>query len=124
MEVEDKTLTINVGVVHFYQSSFNCLLNSFMTETVIMLKPVDWFIISIDWFLYDNGLRHERVKFNKTVSSVVNVLLHYQRTLTVVTFSKRDTTYGNPSNIGSVSGTSSILMVIFVRDTRIGIPPS
>ena len=31
-------------------------LNSFMTEAVIMQSK------SIDWFLYDNGLRHERVK--------------------------------------------------------------
>ena len=30
-------------------------LNSFMTEAVIIQK-------SMDWFLYDNGLRHERVK--------------------------------------------------------------
>ena len=33
-------------------------LNSFMTEAVIIYKPVH----SVDWFLYDNGLRHERVK--------------------------------------------------------------
>ena len=29
------------------------MFNSFMTEAVIIQKP---------WFLYDNGLRHERVK--------------------------------------------------------------
>ena len=29
-----------------------------MTGTVIIYKPVH----SMDWFLYDNGLRHERVK--------------------------------------------------------------
>ena len=29
-------------------------INSFMTEAVIIWKP--------EWFLYDNGLRHERVK--------------------------------------------------------------
>ena len=29
-------------------------INSFMTEAVIIQKP--------EWFLYDNGLRHERVK--------------------------------------------------------------
>ena len=29
-----------------------------MTEFVIIQKPVQ----SMDWFLYDNGLRHERVK--------------------------------------------------------------
>ena len=30
-------------------------INSFMTDAVIMSKLMDW-------FLYDNGLRHERVK--------------------------------------------------------------
>ena len=30
--------------------------NSFMTEAVIIQK-------SMDWFLYDNGLRYERVKY-------------------------------------------------------------
>ena len=30
-----------------------------MTEAVIIQKLVHWFA---DWFLYDNGLRHERVK--------------------------------------------------------------
>ena len=33
------------------------VLNSFMTEAVFILKPETW-------FLYDNGLRHERVKLN------------------------------------------------------------
>ena len=31
-----------------------------MTEAVIIYKPVHW---SMDWFLYDNGLHHERVKY-------------------------------------------------------------
>ena len=42
----------------------NCLnisFNPFMTEAVIISKPVHWF--AMDWFLYDNGLRHERVKW-------------------------------------------------------------
>ena len=33
-----------------------CSLNPFMTEAVSK---------SMDWFLYDNGLRHERVKWVK-----------------------------------------------------------
>ena len=37
-----------------------------MTEAAIIQKPVHWFAPqihkSMDWFLYDNGLRHERVK--------------------------------------------------------------
>ena len=37
------------------KSEENAQLNSFMTEAVIICK-------SMDWFLYDNGLRHERVK--------------------------------------------------------------
>ena len=32
---------------------FQSKINSFMTEAVIA---------SVDWFLYDNGLRHEKVK--------------------------------------------------------------
>ena len=31
-------------------------INSFMTEAVIIQK-----LVSMDWFLYDNGLRHKRV---------------------------------------------------------------
>ena len=34
-------------------------LNPFMTEAVIIY--IDLFCKPIDWFLYDNGLRHERV---------------------------------------------------------------
>ena len=33
-----------------------------MTEAVLVQKPVDLQSKSMDWFLYDNGLRHERVK--------------------------------------------------------------
>ena len=34
-----------------------------MTEVVIIYKPVYWFVPpAVDWFLYHNGLRHERVK--------------------------------------------------------------
>ena len=33
-------------------------VNSFMTEAVIIQKPVK----SVDWVLYDNGFRHEKVK--------------------------------------------------------------
>ena len=36
---------------------------SFMTEVIIIQKPVHWFAeqIIMDWFLYDKNLRHERV---------------------------------------------------------------
>ena len=34
--------------------------NSFMTEAVIILSDLQG--KSVDWFLYDNGLRHERAK--------------------------------------------------------------
>ena len=41
-------------------------LNSIMTGAVIIKKPVqqstDLPCKSMDWFLYDNGLRHERVE--------------------------------------------------------------
>ena len=36
-------------------------LNSFMTEAVIIQKPVH-----LDCFLYNNGLRHERVNLRKS----------------------------------------------------------
>ena len=38
-------------------------LKSFMTEVPIIQKPVDWPIDdkSMDWFLYNKNLRHERV---------------------------------------------------------------
>ena len=33
-----------------------------MTEAVIIYQSIDLLRKSMDWFLYDNGLRHERVK--------------------------------------------------------------
>ena len=36
-----------------YRNKIEAMINPFMTEAVIK---------SMDWFLYDNGLRHERVK--------------------------------------------------------------
>ena len=41
-----------------------CLLNPFMTEAVIIYRNqfIDLLCKSMDWFLYDKGLRHERVK--------------------------------------------------------------
>ena len=38
------------------------LFKTFMTEAAIIQKPVHLLRKSMDWFLYDNGLRHERVK--------------------------------------------------------------
>ena len=39
--------------------------NSFMTGTLSYKnQSIDLQSKSIDWFLYDNGLRHERVKAN------------------------------------------------------------
>ena len=51
-----------------------------MTEAVIIYKP--------DWFLYDNGRRHERVN---------NSLRHY-----VMFFVTDETCYDNPQQISSV----------------------
>ena len=63
----------------FYHLKWGEGINSFMTEAVIIQKPVHWFAEqinglisyrnqstdlqskSMDWFLCDNGLRHERV---------------------------------------------------------------
>ena len=66
--------------------------NSFMTEVVIIYKPVCWFANllckSVDRFLCDNGLRHERV--NKLIfiltscRKILNwVFLIYQGSLQV-----------------------------------------
>ena len=45
-----------------YHSALN-LFSSFMTEAVIYRnQSIDWQSKSTDWFLYDNGLRHERVR--------------------------------------------------------------
>ena len=37
-------------------------VNYFMMVAVTIQKPVHW----LDWFLYDTGLRHERVNFSST----------------------------------------------------------
>ena len=40
-------------------------LKSFMTEPLSYRnQSIDLLCKSVDWFLYDNGLRHERVKRN------------------------------------------------------------
>ena len=39
-------------------------INSFMIEAVMLCK-------SIDWFLYDNGLRHERVNETDMIDNEV-----------------------------------------------------
>ena len=49
----------------FISSQFHVSLKSFMTEAVIIQKldqSIDLLCKSMDWFLYDNALRHERVK--------------------------------------------------------------
>ena len=41
------------------------LINSFMTEQRLLSyrnQSIDLLRKSLDWFLYDNGLRHEKVK--------------------------------------------------------------
>ena len=38
------------------------ILNSFMTEAVVIEKPVHWLETKpLDWFLYDRGLRQKGV---------------------------------------------------------------
>ena len=52
-----------------------CFINLFMSEAVIIQKSViDLQSKSIDWFLYDNGLRHERV--NSIFCYFVSVSCH------------------------------------------------
>ena len=38
------------------------ILNPFITEAVVIYSDV------MDWFLYDNGLRHEKVMLKDTVN--------------------------------------------------------
>ena len=49
------------------------ILNSFVTETVIYRNQFnDLRSKSIDWFLYDNGLHHERVKYSLEYKVTIN----------------------------------------------------
>ena len=49
----------------FHSRDKLCPFNSFMTEADIIKKTsTDLQSKSTDWFLYDIGLRHERVKMN------------------------------------------------------------
>ena len=47
--------------------------NSFMMEVPIMRKPIH--CKSIDWFLYDTGLRHQRVKQENKMNFVLEAYL-------------------------------------------------
>ena len=52
------------------------LFNSFMAEAVIIRnQSIYFFRKSMDWFLYDNGLRHERVKQNQKNETRVKLLV-------------------------------------------------
>ena len=50
-----------------------------MTETVIIQKPLR--SKSMDWFLYDNGLHHQRVKFylimQRSITSIIYVFKQF-----------------------------------------------
>ena len=55
----------------FTESKSEVNLNSLMTEAVIIRnQSIDLLWKSMDWFLYDNGLRHERVKLYKTSTKI------------------------------------------------------
>ena len=47
-----------------YTQKFRIMRNSVYTQSIDLLRK------SVDWFLYDNGLRHERVKL-KTGNSTI-----------------------------------------------------
>ena len=59
-----------------------------MTEAVIIQKPViDLRSKSIDWFLYDNGLRHERVNRATLVAASVQdecLLLYFSQIIQIL----------------------------------------
>ena len=48
--------------------------NSFMTEAAYRNQSIDLICKSIGWFLYDNGLRHERVKRVHEYQGCIDVL--------------------------------------------------
>ena len=51
------------NIVNLYELQ-RSIFNPFMTEAVIYRnQSIDLLHKSMDWFLYDNGLRHERVKY-------------------------------------------------------------
>ena len=51
-------------------------INSFMMEAVIKLKQsIDLLCKLMDWFLYGNGLRYERVKENHTTLHCLNCMV-------------------------------------------------
>ena len=51
--------------IHQYVIHDINLVNSFMTEALSYRnQSIDLMRKSMDWFLYDNGLRHERVNSN------------------------------------------------------------
>ena len=45
-------------------------VKSFMTESLYRNQSIDLQSKSMDWFLYDNGLRHERVKCVNYIASI------------------------------------------------------
>ena len=50
--------------------------NSFMAEAVIIRNQSIYLLRkSMDWFLYDNGLRHERVKQNQKNETRLKLLV-------------------------------------------------
>ena len=54
--------------------NFSCdFFNSFMRRAVIIQKPVQ--SKSMDWFLYDNSLRHERVSMRQPIYNDADFLL-------------------------------------------------
>ena len=56
-------------------------LESFMTEVIIIQKPVHWFAeqINMDWFLYDRNFCHERVNAFLLACIYEDILLDYDK---------------------------------------------
>ena len=62
------SISNNQGISSYCSSMIKVTLYTFVTPITSVLFNVDWFVNfqrskSIDWFLYDNGLCHERVMF-------------------------------------------------------------
>ena len=63
----------------------NIGITSFMTEVSTKQKLIHWFALQImDWFLYDRGFRHERVKYQIREKDHWDKVWHIQKNLILI----------------------------------------
>ena len=60
----------------------HCLTLSWRRPLSYRNQPIDLRSKSMDWFLYDNGLRHERVNHLQSIlTELITLILHFARNL-------------------------------------------